>query len=157
MTQPATSQLPTISQQMHDYSPANLLFGAAFTAGSTALAAGAFTAISPLGGAVFGVSSFLSGRLINWICDKVNCFPDSIVARVAQFALSTIGGIGAAVLVTTLVGFPMTMTSGVILAVASIAISVAAGLALASCLCSSAIATGIALGNSATPETPVRV
>ena len=93
-------------------------FGAAFVGGIGAVSAGLFTTISPLGGAVFGASYALGGHLISWICDKVGCCPDSMVTAVAKQALVTIGGIAAGALVTTLVGFPMTVTSAVTLSIA---------------------------------------
>ncbi len=145
MTQPTMTQLGNnlIQQQ---FSPAQLAFGAALMGSAGAVAAGLFTMISPLGGAIFGVSYLLSNRLIHWICDKINCCPDSLIFKVAQFALSTIGGIAASVLITTAVGFPMTMMTGIILTVAAIGVTMAALLTLGGCLCSSAVATGIALG-----------
>ena len=156
MTHPTTAQAPTVSQHF-DNSPASLLFGTAFAAGSTALVAGAFTAISPLGGAIFGASSFLAGRLINFICDKVECCPDSMVAKCSKVALSFLGGIGAAILITTFVGFPMTFTAGLVLTVGTMAATIGAGIAFAGCICSSALATGIALGagGTNTPNTHV--
>jgi hypothetical protein len=145
MTQPAMTH-PGNHLFQQEFSPAQLAFGAALMSSAGAVAAGLFTTISPLGGAIFGVSYLLSNRLIHWICDKVNCCPDSIIFKVAQFALSTIGGIAASVLMTSAIGFPMTMMTGVILTVASIGVTVATLLTLGGCLCSSAVATGIALG-----------
>jgi hypothetical protein len=128
------------------FSPAQLAFGAVLVGSACAVAAGLFTTISPLGGAIFGVSYLLSDRLIHWICDKVSCCPDSLIFKVANFALSMIAGIAAGALITTAVGFPMTVTSGAILVVASIGVTAAALLALGGCLCSSAFATGMVLG-----------
>lgn len=145
MTQPATTR--SANPSIHQFSPAQLAFGAVLMSSSSAIAAGLLTSISPLGGAIFGASYFLSNRLVHWICDKTNCFPESIVFRIAQFALSTIGGLGAAVLITTAFGFPVTMLSGAILMVTSIGVTVAALLTLGGCLCSSAVTTGLALGN----------
>jgi hypothetical protein len=143
MTQPATTQ-SRANPFRQELSPVQLAFGTALSGGAGAIAAGIFTTVSPLGGAVFGVSSFLSHWLIHWICDKINCCPESVVFKVAQFTLRVIGGIGAGVLTTTVVGFPMTMTTGVILTVALTGVIIATLLTLGSCLCSSAAASGLA-------------
>jgi hypothetical protein len=132
----------------HELSTSQLLFAATLMGGTSALIAGLFTTISPLGGAIFGVSSLLSHRLVHWICNKVRCSSNSIVFKVAQLALSLIGGIVGGVVVTTTFGFPMTITTGTTLAIASIITLVAAFTVSGGFLCSSAVATGIALGTS---------
>jgi hypothetical protein len=131
-----------------EFTPARLTFGAATMGGATALAAALFTTISPLGGAIFGVTSFLGSRLIHWISDKINCLPESPIFRIAQYALAAIGGIATAALVTTALGFPVTVATATILTVASIGIMISSILALGGCVCSSAIVTGIALRGS---------
>jgi|SRR6267154_2081624 len=145
MTQPATTQ-PINIQFNQEFSPARMVFGTAFFGCAGAVVAGLFTTTSPLGGAIFGVSSLLSFRLIHWICDKISCYPDSIIFKVAQLSLSVIGGIAASALITTAIGFPMTVMTGALLIVTSIGVTIAALLVLGSCFCSSALATGIALG-----------
>jgi hypothetical protein len=132
----------------HNLSCSQLLFSASLMGGASALAAGLFTTISPLGGAIFGVSSLLSHRLVHSICNKVSCSSDSIIFKVAQFALSLIGGIVGGVLVTTTFGFPVTIATGIALTMASTATLIAAFLVSGGCLCSSAIATGIAFGTN---------
>lgn len=131
-----------------EFTPARLTFGAATMGGATALAAALLTTVSPLGGAIFGVSAFLGNRLIHWISDKVNCCPESPIYRIAQFALSTIGGIAAAALVTTALGFPITAATAAVLTVASIGVLISTILALGGCVFSSAIVTGVALQGS---------
>ena len=120
--------------QYQENSLAQLLVGSAFAGGATALAAGIFTTISPLGGAIFGVSEWVTGHLINWICNKMDCCPDSMVAKVGKMCLQIIGGIVAAALLTTLAGFPMTFTTGVILSVATTATLMISACAFC-CLC----------------------
>jgi hypothetical protein len=142
MTQSLTTPNYHLSQQN---SPVRLAFGAALLGGAGAVAAGLFTTVTPLGGAVFGVSYLLSSRLVYWICEQVNCWPESIVFRIAELALSVIGGIGAAVLITTNVGFPITLATGIALMLTSIGVTAAALLTLGGGLCSSALATGIAI------------
>ena len=146
MAQPITSQTSHALFQ-HEFSPAQLTFGAALRGGSNAIAAALFTSMSPLGGAIFGVSSFLSERLIHWICAKTTCSPEDTIFKIAQFALSVIGGIASGVAITTAIGFPMTILGGVVLNLASIGVTAASFVALGGCLCSSAVATGLALGN----------
>jgi hypothetical protein len=147
MIQAATTQ-PKKSLFEREFSPARLAFGATVMGVAGAIAAGLFTTISPLGGAIFGVSYFLGHRLIHWICDKIGCHRGSMIFNVARFALSAIGGIAAGVLLTTFIGFPMTMANGAFLTVTSVAVTVAALLVLGSCLCCSVVTTGIALGGN---------
>jgi hypothetical protein len=147
MTQPATTQ-PRNALFLQDVPPSLVAFGVVMFGSTCAIAAGIFTAVSPLGGAVFGVSFFLSNRLVHWICDKVGCCPDHIIFKVGRFALSLIGGISAAVLVTTVVGFPMTAAACLILTAAPAVATVASLLVFGGCLCSSAVVTGVALGGN---------
>jgi len=126
--------------------PAELAFSGAFVTSASAATAGLFTTIGPFGGAIFGFSSWLSSRLVYWICDKVNCYPDHFIVRISQLAFSTIAGIAIGTVVTTTIGFPMTVTAGFVLTAASFGITLAASLALGICLCSCAIASGVALG-----------
>jgi len=129
------------------YSPARLAVGAVFEGATTALAAGLFTTISPLGGAIFGVSQWLSFHLIQWISDKINCCADSLIGKIAQLALSWISSTVIGVLVTTAIGIPITLATGAVLTIASLVVGIAVGLAFTGCFCSSAIATGLVLGN----------
>ena len=74
--------MTALSQQPQPYSPEHLFLGSALSAGSSALTAGIFTAINPLGGAIFGITSFLGGRLISWIYDKTGIHPqNNIVSK----------------------------------------------------------------------------
>ena len=143
-----TTTLPKTSLFEREFSPARLAFGATVMGAAGAVAAGLFTTISPLGGAIFGVSYFLGHRLIHWICDKMSCYHGSMIFKVARFCLSVIGGIAASVLLTTAIGFPMTMINGAFLTVTSIGVTIAALLALGGCLCCSVVSTGIALGDN---------
>lgn len=140
---------PINSPSEPGFSPARLTFGIALMSAASAVAAGLFTTISPLGGAIFGASfgasCFLGHRLIHWICDKIGCCPDSIIFRVGKQGLSVIGGIAAGMLMTNAIGFSITMTGGVALIAASIGVAIAALLALGGCLCSSFVTTGVAV------------
>lgn len=139
---------PTTHQPQQGFTPARMTFGTVLAGGTCAAAAGLFTTMSPLGGAIFGASGFLCSRLIHWIYDKVNCCPDNIIFKVAQSVLPIIGGIAAGAFITSAIGFPMTIMTGVLLSAASIAVTFAALIALGGCLCSSAAATGIILGRN---------
>ncbi len=131
------------SRPRQEVSPGQIAVGAAVMAGTSGLAAGLLTVVSPLGGAVFGIGSFLGHCLIHWISDKVECCPDSLVFKVAQFGFSTIGGISAGILLTAALGFQIPVSAAIFLTAASIAIAISTILTLGGCLCSSAIVTGI--------------
>lgn len=114
----------TLGQSIHkiatEYSTA--LWGAIdlIEIGSGAAAAGLFTTISPLGGSLFAVSNIVTRRSIDWICDKVNCCPDGVIARTAKGALHVIAGLGAGYAALYLGGFPVTLSSVVVLTVGSL-------------------------------------
>lgn len=112
--------------------------------GSSALAAGLFTGISPLGGAIYGLGYVAAGTAgdyaMSWICDKLNCDPDSMVAQVAKYALPMIAGIGAGLAAVFAAGFPVTLGSAAGLAAGSVAI-----------LISGAIGAAIAVAGIVTP------
>lgn len=135
---------PTISFNI----PSNLVVQGAIMGASGAAAGALFTLIDPLGGAIFGVSSFLSNRLIHWTIEKVGCCPANPVFKTAQLVLSLIVGIGAGILITTAAGFPMTFAAGVGLTIALIGTAIATILALGGCWCSSAITTGLLVGDN---------
>ncbi len=139
-----------IDSPQHDpgLSFSTIICGTAMLGCAGAVAAAVFTPIAPVGGAIFGASYFLSNRLISWICHSIDCCPESLMAKVATFALSTIGGIAAAMAITAAFGIHMTFTVGVVLTIATIGTALAAILTLGGCLCCSAIATGVALGNN---------
>ena len=75
--------------------PESLAFGTLVSSGLGAASAALFTSFSPLGGAVYGASYFLSGRVIDTICEKLSANAQHPAAKVARFAISTIGGIAA--------------------------------------------------------------
>ena len=120
----------------------------ALAATATGAAAGAFIpAVGPVGGAVFGLSGMVTGQLMGWVSDKIDCCPNNLAVRVAKFALTTLASVAAAAAITTMVGFPITITAGLALTGAMIGVSVAAALVFGGCVCSTLIASGIALGN----------
>lgn len=129
-------------------SPGPLLVGSAIMGVACAVAAAAFTSVGALGGAVFGVTTFLSNQAINWICDKMQICEDNLLCKIAKCVLGTIGGIGVSVLITAALGFPITFGTGVMLTVVAIGSTIGTVLAFGGCFCSSAIASGIAFANN---------
>jgi len=99
------------------------LCGSLMTGALTAAAAVIFTPIPALGGAIFGATSHFSGHLINVLLDKVGCSPDSGLGKVLKWAVSFFASIAIAAAVTTMVGIPITFTSGLILTGAALVTS----------------------------------
>jgi len=143
---PITTRSRSIPEE--EFSPARLFLGTAMVGSAAAIAASLITTISPLGGAIFGASSFLGNRLVHWICDRVSCCPESLIFRIARFALSLIGGIVSGSFTAAAFGFPMTAGTAVIMTATSAAVTISALLILGNCLCSSVILSGIAVAPS---------
>lgn len=103
--------------EISEFSPIGAPTGSLMFAGVGALAAGLFAGVSPLGGAIFGVAGFLAGytakqfnifgRAVDWICEKVNCDPESMVAKVVKVAAPIITGILAGLALTLATGFSL--------------------------------------------------
>jgi hypothetical protein len=106
---------PYLPQALRQPTLAQVALETALVGGASAITAGIFTTISLLGGAIFGASFALSNRLIYWISEKINCCPSGTLFEVARFALSMISSISAAALITTIAGFPLTLTTGILL------------------------------------------
>ena len=87
----------------------------AFGAGEGAVVAAISGLTSPLGGAVFGTGCWFGSRLVSWICDKMNCPHDSLVATTARMFFASLAGIFSGVCIATALGFPMTMWTGLVL------------------------------------------
>lgn len=105
--------------------PVAFTAGALFNAGTGALI-GLFTAVSPLGGAIYGLGNFGTSYVVTWISDKFNCCPDSLIAQVARAVLPMIAGISAGLALVHVAGFSLTTVSAAALIVGSIAIPIAA-------------------------------
>lgn len=109
--------------------------------------AGAFTAatcttLSPLGGAVFGISTFLSSRIIDWtVTQACCCCKGNPIFTISKCTLSIFGGIAAAIVATKAVGFPLTFTAGLVLSNAMLAAAIATFFVKEGCLCISWIVT----------------
>ncbi len=139
------------------YSPSQLIFGVIVMGGASAAAAALFTAIPPVGGAIFGVTSYLSSRVIDLTLEQFNCCPDNPLFKIGKCCLSLLAGIAAGAFVATAAGFPITVASGAVLTIAAIGTAIATILTLGSCLCSSAIATGTILALGSEEPNSVRV
>lgn len=76
-----------------------------------------FTRINPVHGAVFAASSCLTANLINPIFNKIFASEDSNEASKFFGNVLTIGtGIAASAALSTALGFPMTFSAGLVLA-----------------------------------------
>lgn len=105
-----------------DHAP---LLATFLTVGAGALAA-CFTTISPLGGAIFGLGQSVVKYGVSWICA-----PNTMVGKVAKYALSLIAGTLAGFAVLLAVGVPLTLGAAVGLALGSSAFVVAMDVATA--------------------------
>lgn len=105
-------------------SPLALSLGSLMSAGVGVLAAG-LTLVSPLGGAILGAASFVTGyaanqsgvfnRAVDWICEKFNCDPESIVAKVVKVAAPIITGLLAGLALALATGFSIGSAAGLLL------------------------------------------
>ena len=142
----------TSTVQYNQNSIPGLAMGALLSAGIGAAAATIFTTVGPVGGAVFGASYYFASHAVNMICDQVNWSPDDPMAQVAKCALATIAGIAAAAAITTLVGFPLTFGTAVVLSGAMFGTALAIILA-----CGGTICCSLAMINGAFGSTQQRV
>ena len=83
------------------------IVGGLVRTGAGALAATAFTAITPWGGAAYGLTYFAASRAVSWIDEKCG-WPDNALTTVVKYALPKITGIGAGLAVVALAGFALT-------------------------------------------------
>ncbi len=148
---------PAIPRLERNITPASILMGAALLAGTSAIASTLFTSIGAIGGAIFGASFALTGSLVRWVFEKIDPNQDSTTAKTAQFVITLLGGIAMAGAITYFAGFPLTLGSGMLLALGSLVVGVGGALAMGGCLCSSAIATAIAIGGGDNQEPRFRV
>jgi hypothetical protein len=125
------------------YSPYQLSFGTAVFALSGAMAGEICTSSTAFGGSVFGVTTYLSSRLINWICDQIGDYPDLPLYQIAKSVLSLFAGIAIGVQVVKMAGFSISFAAGVLLTAAAIGTAISTILVLGLCLCSSAITIGV--------------
>ncbi len=104
----------------------NSIIKEAIAAGAVgALAACVMTTINPIAGAIFGVTSTCGGELVCTLTDSVKCLNNSTAGKIANLVLTLLGAIGAGILATSLMGFPLTFTAGVTLTGAFILTGVA--------------------------------
>lgn len=122
------------------------LLSAGLHVGAYAIA-GLLTPVGPLGGAIFGATSYLGSYVIGVICDNLNCDPNNELAKTIKYVSSVLGSIAIASTITTLVGFPITFTTGAVLTIASGLIAIT-GIVAGACLGISALAGAAVYGFS---------
>jgi len=130
------SPLTSPQDPSHETPPtfSSALTGSLASGALTALAAVIFTPIPALGGAIFGATSHFSGYLVNVLLDKMGCNPDSTLGKILKFGVSFFASLAIATAVTTLLGFPLTLVSGLILTGAAMVTS-----CMVACACAGAI------------------
>lgn len=88
--------------------------------GLGALAAGLLTAVSPMGGALYGLTAAITGTTttfaIDWISEKMGGSPNNTILKATLTALPLITGIGAGFASLILAGF--TLTPGTVMTLA---------------------------------------
>ncbi len=106
----------------HDnpYAPGRMALLGGIWAATGALAAGLFTSISPIGGAIFGIGSLGGNYLVHWLCEKTNVPQESTLSKVISCVLKVLGGVFIGAFAATLLGFPISFTAGIILTAAMI-------------------------------------
>ncbi len=106
--------------QDNPYAPGRMaLLGGIWTA-TGALAAGLFTSISPIGGAIFGIGMLSGHYLVHWLCEKINVPQDSTLSKVIACVLKVLGGIFVGAFAATMFGFPISFSAGILLTAAMI-------------------------------------
>ncbi len=103
----------------------------AFYTGFSAFVAGAFTTINPIAGAIFGATSNIGTRAINWVLDKNAVTGNNNGAKIIKFAISFFSGIGIGSLMASASGFPVTFVGGLVLTACELGTMFATGLLVA--------------------------
>ncbi len=103
-----------------------MVLSAAAAVGLSALAAGLFTTISPLGGAVFGIGSLVGHGSVTWLCDKVGCLKDTLVGKTVNSVLPIIASLGLGCAALSAAGFAWTPGAAVAISLGGYVISSAA-------------------------------
>lgn len=92
-------------------SPLTSIAAACINAGGGAIAATLFTSITPIGGALYGLTDAATGFALDWLGDKLgnsSGWQDSTLFKVAHFILPKILGIGAGIGAVALTGVALT-------------------------------------------------
>lgn len=125
------------------YSLPQLLVGTTVFAGAGAAAAILSELTLPWGGALFGVSSFLSSCTIDLITYASDCYPRDLILRITRSVFSVLLGIAIGAGITTAAGFPLAFAPAMKLTALSLAIeSATVFIILDGWLCSAAIVAG---------------
>jgi hypothetical protein len=110
-------------------SPIQMVAAPLIGIGSSALAAGLFTAVAPWGGAIYGVTNLATTHAVSWLVSKLGC-QDNALIKTIQYALPTIAGIGAGCGAIALAGFTLTPGTVIALVAGSFVFTCAGALAL---------------------------
>lgn len=129
----ATTQ-PTSAEQLVSF-----LGQTAVNAATGAFSAWALTTINPVAGALFCVTSTWGQRIVASLTTSMQCTSQSAIGLITKFAIEVLAGIGTGVLVTTLMGYPLTFTAGLILTGAWICTGIAFSLIAGACITSAAV------------------
>ena len=107
--------------------PALRISGILIFAGTTAISAALFTPIGAMGGAIYGLSYFATNHSVAWICEKLNYCPDNIIFKITQFVLPMLAGFGAGIASLSLLSYPITVTSALMITAGGFAVAMALG------------------------------
>jgi hypothetical protein len=142
----STTYAPRFEQQRDPSYCSQILDGVStigMSAGAGALAGYLFSIVNPVGGAVFGGTSALISLVGNKIAQRVGV--NSFALRVALYAVAFFASIAVSAIATTALGFPLTVSAGVILSIGMLVSQFAINLAIGGAKCASACVAGGAL------------
>ncbi len=119
------------------------VYSVGLSAGTGALTGYVFGVINPIGGLAFGAASALVGAVGRGIASHIS--EDNMALKVATYALTFIAGIAASVAAVTLLGFPITLGSFILLTLGMMVTGIAIELVIATAKCYSACIGGAVL------------
>ncbi len=97
------------------------------SAAVSALAAGLFSTVGPMGGAVYGIACTLSHVTVERFCDKVGCLGNDTIGRTLWIVLPLIASIAAGCAVLAATGFVFAPGAIVAIEIGSRGLQVVAG------------------------------
>lgn len=108
---------PTIRLEVpQTHSSVNFMSSIVTSALTGALAAHLFSIITPIGGAVFGVTSTLSHLLVDEAMNAMGCRnPQNVAFKIAKLVIPSLLAAAVSGLVATVCGFPITFVASLLL------------------------------------------